>query len=58
MRKILFIASAVALIVATGAFMIRSTPTTAAPEVASSTSVLEMMSSAKDLPVAPTPEAF
>jgi hypothetical protein len=58
MRKMLLIASAVTVVAATGAYAIRSTPTTAAPEVAPSTSVLEMMSTAKDLPVAPTPDAF
>ena len=57
MRKMFLIASAFALIVTTGVFMLKSTPT-AATQMAPRASVLEMMASATDLPVAPTPDAF
>ena len=57
MRKMFLIASAFALVVTTGVFMLKSTPT-AATQMAPRASVLEMMASATDLPVAPTPDAF
>lgn len=57
MRKMLAFAVLGAVLVTTGVFMVRSTPTGAAP-VATGPSAFQMMAGARDLPVAPTPHAF
>jgi hypothetical protein len=57
MRKMLACAAVVAVVATAALVMIRSTPTDAAPRV-SGPSVAEMMATAKDLPVAPTPDAI
>ena len=57
MRKMLACAAVVAVIATAGVIAMRSTPTDAAPSV-TGPSVAEMMAAAKDLPVAPTPDAI
>jgi hypothetical protein len=57
MRKMLAFAILGAVVVTAGLFMLRSTPTDAAPRVTGS-SAFEMMIAVRDLPVAPIPDAI
>ena len=57
MRKMMVVAAAGALVIAAGAFVIKSTPTSAT-QASQTVSALELMSSAKDLPVAPHTDAI
>jgi hypothetical protein len=57
MRKISFMVAGM-LLVAGAAFAMKSTPVGVTQAAASNVSAFVLMSSAKDLPVAPNPEAF
>ena len=58
MRKMLIIAIAGVLVLAISAFLINPEPTGASHAPRSNLSAFELMSQAKNLPVAPTPDAF
>ncbi len=58
MPKIAVIAAVGALVLAGIVFMVKSTPTSATIGSQPTLSSFELMSNAKDLPVAPTPDAF
>ena len=58
MRKFLIIAFAGVLLLAVSAFLIKPETTGAGQTPRSNLSALELMSQSKDLPVAPTPDAF
>jgi hypothetical protein len=57
MRKMMVVAAAGALVIAAASFLIESTPTSAT-QAALGPSSLELMSNAKDLPVAPHADAI
>ncbi len=58
MRKFLIIAGAGVLLLAVSAFLIKPETTGAGHTPRSDLSAFELMSQAKNLPVAPTPDAF
>jgi hypothetical protein len=58
MRKMLIIAVAGVLLLAISAFLIKPETTDAAQARRSNLSAFELMSQSKNLPVAPTPDAF
>jgi hypothetical protein len=58
MRKMLIIAVAGVLLLAISAFLIKPETTGAAQGPRSNLSAFELMSQSKNLPVAPTPDAF
>jgi hypothetical protein len=58
MRKILIIAVGGVLLLAISAFLIKPETTGASQTPQSNGSAFELMGKAKDLPVAPTPDAF
>ena len=58
MRKFLIIAGAGVLLLAVSAFLIKPETTGAGHTPRSDLSALELMSQAKNLPVAPIPDAF